>query len=56
MTLQEGAELLGVLLRDKRVRIVEISEYNAMRDPEQASVHKLIAMFADSLQKAIPTN
>jgi arginase len=56
LTLAEGAELLGVLLRDKRVRIVEISEYASLRDSEQASVHKLIAMFAGNLQKAIPQN
>jgi arginase len=56
LTLAEGAELLGVLLRDHRVRIVEISEYASLRDPEQASVHKLIAMFAGSLQKATPKN
>jgi arginase len=52
LTLAEGTELLGVLLRDKRVRIVEISEYASLRDIEQASVHKLIAMFANSLQNA----
>jgi arginase len=53
LTLAEGAELLGVLLRDNRVRIVEISEYASLRDPEQASVHKLIAMFANDLPNAI---
>jgi arginase len=56
LTLAEGTELLGVLLKDNRVRIVEISEYASLRDPEQASVHKLIAMFGNSLQKAISTN
>ena len=56
LTLAEGTELLGVLLRDKRVRIVEISEYATLRDPEQASVQKLIAILATSLQKAIPAN
>jgi hypothetical protein len=50
----EGAELLGALLRDNRVRIVEISEYASLRHPDQASVHKLIAMFAGSLRKAHP--
>jgi arginase len=54
LTPAEGTELLGVLLRDKRVRIVEISEYAAPRDPEQAAVQKLIAMLATSLQKTIP--
>ena len=33
---------------------MEISEYASLRDLDQASVHKLIAMFAGSLQKAIP--
>jgi arginase len=49
MTLAEGTELLGVLLRDNRVRIVEVSEYASLRDAGQASVHKLIAMFASTL-------
>jgi arginase len=56
LTLAEGAELLEVLLHDNRVRIVEISEYASLRDQEQASVHKLIAMFAGNLQKATPQN
>jgi arginase len=49
LTLAEGTELLGVLLRDNRVRIVEISEYASLRDPEHTSVRKLIAIFANSL-------
>ena len=54
--LSEGTEMLGALLRDNRVRIVEISEYASLRDLDQASVHKLIAMFAGNLQKATPQN
>jgi arginase len=53
LTLAEGNELLEALLRDSRVRIVEISEYAMLCDPGQASVHKLIAVFANSLRKAI---
>jgi arginase len=48
LTLSEGAELPGALLRDNRVRIVEISEYASLRDPGQTSVHKLIARVAGS--------
>jgi arginase len=51
LTLAEGTELLGALLRDNRVRIVEVSEYATLRDPDQATVHKLIAMFASSLSR-----
>jgi hypothetical protein len=34
----------------------KLHKYSALRDPEQASVHKLFAMFAGSLQKATPGN
>ena len=49
LTLAEGAELLSVLLRDSRVRIIEVSEYAGLCDPGQTTVQKLIAMFANSL-------
>jgi arginase len=51
LTLTEGTELLTVLLRDNRVRIVEVSEYASLSDPGKASVHHLIAMFASSLPR-----
>jgi arginase len=52
LTLAEGTELLSVLLRDHRVRIIEVSEYASLCDTGQTSVQKLIAMFAASLARA----
>jgi arginase len=54
LTLSKGTELLGALLRDNRVRIVEISEYDSLRDSEQASVHKLIACSRAASRKPSP--
>jgi arginase len=49
LSLSEGAELLGVLARDERVRLVEISEYASLRDGDQASVRALVDLLAGSL-------
>ena len=51
MTLSELGELLGVLLKDPRVRIIEISEYAALRDFEQVSAGKLVDMLCQALKR-----
>jgi arginase len=45
----EARELLGGLLTDPRVRIVEIAEYASLRDREAASVTGLIGLLAETL-------
>jgi arginase len=50
LALAEGAELLGVLLADPRVRVVEIAEYASLRDGDQRCVRDL----ADLLAAALP--
>jgi arginase len=52
LSLTEGTELLGVFLRDARVRVIEVSEYATLRDREQESVHKIIEMFVQTLPKS----
>jgi arginase len=52
LSLKEGTELLGVFLRDARVRVIEVSEYATLRDREQESVHKIIEMFVQTLPKS----
>ena len=52
LSLKEGTELLGVFLRDARVRAIEVSEYAALSDCEQESVHKIIEMFVQTLPKS----
>jgi arginase family enzyme len=49
--LAEGAELLGVLARDPRVQLVELSEYASLRDGDQASVRALVDLLAVTLAR-----
>jgi arginase len=51
MTLSELGELLGVLLKDPRIRIIEISEYAALRDFEQVSAGKLVDVLCEALKR-----
>jgi arginase len=52
LSLKEGTELLEVFLRDTRVRVIEVSEYAALRDHGQESLHKMIDMFVQTLPKS----
>jgi arginase len=49
LSLPEATELLSVLARDPRIRIIEISEYAALRDLDHDHVNKLIDLLATSL-------
>jgi arginase len=40
LTLSEGAELLSALLSDPRIRIIEVTEYAALRDLDQRCVRQ----------------
>jgi len=51
MTLSELGELLGILLKDPRIRIIEISEYAALRDFEQVSAGKLVNVLCEALER-----
>ena len=51
MTLSELGELLAVLLKDPRIRIIEISEYAALRDFEQVSAGKLVDVLCEALKR-----
>ena len=50
MHLSEAAELLGVFLRDPRIRIIEISEYASLRDIDRDYINKLVKMFAEGMK------
>jgi len=50
LSLSEGRELLGLLLRDPRIRIIEVSEYAALRDLDQRWVNKLVDLLAEGLK------
>jgi arginase len=49
LTLAEGRELLGVLLKDPRIRIIEISEYATLRDLDHANINKLVELLVATL-------
>jgi arginase len=50
LTLSEASALLGVLLKDRRVRIIEISEFATLRDNDQSCVNKLVNLLAEGLK------
>ena len=49
--MSELGELLGVLLKDPRIRIIEISEYAALRDFERVSAGKLVDVLCEALKR-----
>ena len=51
LSLAEGRELLGVLLRDPRIRIIEVSEYATLRDLDRSYVRKLVDLLSEGLKK-----
>ena len=50
LTLSEGMELLGTLLGDPRIRIIEMTEYAALRDLDQRYVSKLVDLLTEGLR------
>jgi arginase len=51
LSLAEGEELLGVLLKDPRIRIIEVSEYASLRDVDQGSVSRLVRLLSEGLKR-----
>jgi arginase len=51
LTLAEGAELLGVLLADSRIRIVELAEYASLRDGDQRGARDLVELLTKVLRR-----
>jgi arginase len=51
LTLSEAGDLLSVLLKDPRIRIIEVSEYAALRDFDHGYVNKLVNLFSESLRQ-----
>jgi len=50
LSLPEAAELLGTLLRDPRIRIIEGAEFAALRDFDQAYARRLVDLLAEALK------
>jgi len=51
LSLPEGRDLLRVLLRDPRIRIIEVAEYASLRDADRRSVSSLIDLLVDALTR-----
>ncbi len=51
LSLAEGKELLGVLLSDPRIRIIEVSEYAGLRDLDQRYVSTLVDLLSEGLKE-----
>jgi arginase len=51
LSLSEGEELLGTLLKDARVRIIEVAEYASLRDVDQRCVSQLVDLLSEGLKK-----
>jgi arginase family enzyme len=49
LTLAEGRELLEPILKDTRVRVIEIAEYASLRDLDRAHVSSIIELLAAGL-------
>jgi arginase len=51
LSLSEAKELLGVFLKDPRIRIIEISEYASLRDLDRDYVNKLVDLLSEGLKR-----
>jgi len=51
LSLPEGGALLRGLLRDPRIRIIEVAEYASLGDADRHSVGSLIDLLVDSLKR-----
>ena len=50
MSLSEAAEMLSIFLKDPRVRIIEVSEYAALRDTDRDYINKLVNLLTEALK------
>jgi arginase family enzyme len=49
LTLEEGTALLEVLLRDSRIRIIEVAEYASLRDGDRRDAKAIVEVLAAGL-------
>jgi arginase len=52
LSLSEAHDLLGVLLRDPRIRLIELTEYASLRDLDQRHVTQLVDLLVHGLGRA----
>ena len=51
LTLEQGADIFKVVSQDPRIRIIEVSEYAALRDLDQVWVGKLAGLLANAMRR-----
>jgi arginase len=54
LRIAEAQELLGIILADSRVRIIEVTEYASLRDLDQSSVSIIVELLAAGLRRQSP--
>jgi arginase len=51
LSMAEGRELLGTILADSRVRIIEVTEYASLRDFDQSYISRIVELLAAGMKK-----
>lgn len=51
LSIAEGRELLGTILADSRLRIIEVTEYASLRDLDQTAVSNIVELLAAGLKR-----
>jgi arginase len=51
LSMTEAQELLGALLTDSRVRIIEVAEYASLRDIDQGCASRIVELLAEALKR-----
>jgi arginase len=51
LSMAEGQELLGTILMDSRIRIIEVTEYASLRDLDQSHASRLVDLLAAGLKR-----
>lgn len=51
LSMAEGQELLGAILTDSRIRIIEVAEYASLRDLDQSYASRIVELLAAALKR-----
>jgi arginase family enzyme len=51
LSITEAQELLGVLLTDSRIRIIEVAEYASLRDLDQTYCSRIVELLAAAMTR-----
>jgi arginase family enzyme len=51
LSIAEGRALLGTILADSRLRIIEVTEYASLRDLDQSYISRIVELLAAGLKR-----